>query len=576
MHSINTLKIKTPSVLLFSILLFVPHVLAYQTDVIPASYTGTGYDEHIAYQIPSGYTGAPTPLVVAWHSYMQSEVNMFNNPDFTVDEKCEQLGWIVLGPRCVEIDNFGFIKAQKNCTAAIKWLKEQLGYNIDTNQIYMLGFSMGANSALSYACRHMSEGNGYPIAGVISVSANFDYTHAVNSGDGNMQQALWKYLQSSPGSFKYKQISTLTMGGLYPTYEVDESMGQNMRHQLPLYIIYTDLDKRWTRAQNGTMIQMLTDLNGTFAVKHYTNLAHSWKLLKNDIDNAFSFIGQYDLAHQVNYVKDTANEVCLLIDRDSTHEDEPFAKFYWTELLEKYDDEEFAKVVGNTFPNTNTLKITEAWNAHYVDVDRAWAELNPDAANPLYIEFDSTYPAGNLQVLSFSPITSAPAYLVYNEPGIEGKIYWYSGVLPGWWYQPSKQRLHIFMLTTPASVKLKASFETYGLSLVLDPNKVQLGGAYDLTGSGGGASDSCILLFSLYQEENEILPNRHLLVPWPDPSKTLVIHAVLNGSGNISINDITVPNDGSLHVGDIIYHQFLTYDTALKEISNLAGVEIIP
>lgn len=251
---------------------------------IPDPLGNGGVSEYIAYQIPSNPTGA---LMVAWHGWFnpynpqndewKAVRQVFNKSD--LDVKCEEYGLVLLSPLCKSLNNFGHLESQMYCTEAINYLRDELsathGIELDTDRIYMAGFSMGAGAALSYACRHMQKvgeenpdptlGEGYPVAGVMFNAGTYDYNNACGEfksagmwwGLANYNSPFsWKptrwyslIVETAPGMvtwipiwqpptptippqktplFYYEQISTLFINGEYQSgYDpiVDLSMG---------------------------------------------------------------------------------------------------------------------------------------------------------------------------------------------------------------------------------------------------------------------------------------------------------------------------------------------------------------
>jgi hypothetical protein len=86
----------------------------------------------------------------------------------------------------------------------------------------------------------------------------------------------------------------------------------------------------------------------------------------------------------------------------------------------------------------------------------------------------------------------------------------------------------------------------------------------------GGPFDPFLLFFAFTQKEAKV-GIRHLLVHPFTP--TIWFLNFLDGQGAYTL-DIQVPNDPLLP-GTTVYHQFLTYDTMIKEISNLSSTEIL-
>lgn len=193
------------SILLFTVLLMIMsnasesigQDLYYTFNIgTPPIYDGPEvHDELVCLVLPWGFPdNYGGELMVAWHGSTYADPNdsildVFNCPDFVT--YCYLNNIVLLAPLCKDPHHFGDRKAQKHCTYAISWLRNIVKNNcpntpIDTEKIYMVGFSMGAGPALSYACRHtkkihiddydldLSKDVGYPVAGVILNAGGYD------------------------------------------------------------------------------------------------------------------------------------------------------------------------------------------------------------------------------------------------------------------------------------------------------------------------------------------------------------------------------------------------------------------
>lgn len=506
---------------------------------IPASLTGTGYPEWIEYQKPAGYDpyGPPCPLIVCWHGYGQSVLSV--SIDSLIDEECYTRGWIFLAITGVQQNNFGYLPAQQHCTVAIDYLINTVRLNVDLNRIYMAGYSMGGIGAASYASRHMSAEEGYPVAGLILVASIHDLTDIYNQADPGGQYWLTTLLGDNPANlpFSYKQISTLFIEN--NTYAADASMGQNLRHNLPVFVTYAGNDTlSYGPYQNEIFVNMLNDLGAAYQLDYYPTHAtpHDWLLL--DVDKAFDFVEAYALGDQ------QTDTIAILADRD--------AKFYWTECVQTAADT-FSKIIGEVDGMSNELHIHEAANLDGLNVDCAWTGLGDH--QPLNLTFSSSSPLQ--QEITLSPIATEPAYIV-DGTGVLHPDYSFSGG-------------KISILRPPSALlDLKVSFESYLLALSAD-TQVPIGQSYASNLAGGDPYDPFILFFAFDQQETLLKEGLHLLVN-PFSPATIWFLFSLGAAGDLSI-PIQVPNNPDLN-GTVLNQQFLTYDTALKEISNLTKTEI--
>jgi len=504
---------------------------------IPPSLTGTDHSEWVAYQIPSGYSqsGPGHPMVVCWHGYGESCLSVAS--ETLIDEECEERNWIYISITGYSQTNIGDLNAQIHCKVAIWYMIDVIGLNIDTSRIYMVGFSTGAFASASYTCRHMSEEEGHPIAGLIAVAPFYDLIHLFYNDPG-LQQYLAIIMGGTPlqNPWPYKQISTLYIDN--NTYVENESMGQNLRHGFGAYFTYAGNDPLpYIPFQNEVFIDMMNDIGTEYFVDyHATHYApHSWNLL--DVEAALDYMEMFTLEDQNT---DTIN---ILADRD--------AKFYWADISQT-EVEAFSRITGTVDDEMNELAIEEALNVDLLNVDCEETGLNDE--NPLFVEFLSSSLVK--QNLVLEPLLTEPTYLVDSA----GKVFPY--------YSYTNDQLTIKRY--PAKdLELKASFAPYNLTFIVDPIIVKIGESYSLTIEGGAPDDPALIFFCLDQSETKVGPYHILVNPF---DISLWIYLSLNAGGSISF-DIPIPSDPSLS-GLVIYHQGLTYEPSIKEISNLSVIGI--
>ena len=170
--------------------------------------------------------------------------------------------------------------------------------------------------------------------------------------------------------------------------------------------------------------------------------------------------------------------------------------------------------------------------------------------------FDS--PETYTQSVDLQPISPSPTYVV----DLSGKV------VDGYSYVPTSQKVHL-VRSPGTNLDLKLSFEPYMLSLVTD-DVVQIHHVYTVDMGGGGPYDPYLLFFAFTQHETKIGQHHLLVYPF---APTVWLMDALDGAGN-RILSIPVPNDPTLP-GIEIYHQFITYHTAIEEISNLSTTHIV-
>lgn len=509
---------------------------------IPSSMTGTGQSEMIEYMEPPDYDphGPTYPLVVAFHGYSQS----CKSPaiDSTIDEECAARNWFYLSVTAYHEANFGFLPAQQHVTVAIDFLIDHEGYNIDTDRIYFAGYSMGGGVAASYACRHMHADEGYPVAGLILVSTAYDWTFVYNLNDPAATYWLEQLLGGSPDDvpFAYRQISTMYVEE--GTYVTGQSMGQNTRSGMPVYITYARNDPLlYVLYLNTRFINMLNAIGAESMVHYYDEATnpHHWSLL--DEEEAFDYIEQFTLADQRN--KSECNVLC---DRTS--------KFMCYDIEQEVVDS-FSRIDTAASKTENRLTITEASNTSTLGIDRAW--LGIDEQETLWIDNEDVSESG--QTVNLHPVSAAPTYVVDD-----------TGLLYGNYSHDDVEDVFSVSFTSGAPSNLKASYEEYALALTCTET-ADIGQKIMVAGAGGDAYDSCLFLVALEQLETKV-GIRHILVSPAFP--TMYLFFPLDAQGDFRMTP-TVPNDASLK-GLIFLQQYLTYapGAGVKAISNMDTLTI--
>jgi pimeloyl-ACP methyl ester carboxylesterase len=115
-------------------------------------YPQTSYIEPFTLLIPSPLPAAKRPLVVIFHKFGSSNLDVLQNTDFV--QQCARRGWFLVCPLGASKKHFGSIESQTNTQAVLDWMLATPSLRIDVQRIYGIGFSMGGGAALNYAARH--------------------------------------------------------------------------------------------------------------------------------------------------------------------------------------------------------------------------------------------------------------------------------------------------------------------------------------------------------------------------------------------------------------------------------------
>lgn len=294
----------------------VPADLAKYKDLPPAVYqqgllaagpdgTGTAYQEVFWYQVPSGYAAkkGAVPLVVAYHGFGASANSV--SVQSTIDEECNERGWLYVAPTGIDDKLFGSPPSQANTAAAIQWMIDH--YAVDTQRIYMVGFSAGGGIAANFAATHVDP-QGIRIAAVGIVSGSHDWAcvhakgsatmkalleHPLNFG-GPPAQQLAAYQASSGLHFQMGSYPPLP-GNLLQAASAAAGLAQT-----PTYVTWDTGDTlAEVCAQQPVLSQLLASLSATLQVQPVSGTAvtHSWSVL--DEEALFDFFAQHTSAKAI-------------------------------------------------------------------------------------------------------------------------------------------------------------------------------------------------------------------------------------------------------------------------------------
>lgn len=170
-----------------------------------------GYLEPFTLLVPSPLPATPRPLLVVFHKFGSSHLDVLQNTDFV--RQCARRGWFLVCPMGASKKHFGSLESQANTEAVLEWVRRNPSLRIDDERIYGVGFSMGGGAALSYAARHRDPA-GVRFAALINhsggVALNSTYLHEPSVrwildfwyGDGSVGSAQpWRMTRSSALDF---------------------------------------------------------------------------------------------------------------------------------------------------------------------------------------------------------------------------------------------------------------------------------------------------------------------------------------------------------------------------------------
>jgi acetyl esterase/lipase len=181
----------------------------YGTWEVTLQDTGTMWEEQFLVGMPR-VAQSPAPLLVAFHGWGNSEWDIAANTHYF--QKAMARGWMVVAPLGAHKFNYSIDYSQQNTEAALDWVLQN--FDVDTNRIYGVGFSMGGGSAATYAARHLDPGHAR-LAAVVDHTGSVSIEHVwwSVSDKSILENALMFQGPPSNYPFRYQQASVIDMDG---------------------------------------------------------------------------------------------------------------------------------------------------------------------------------------------------------------------------------------------------------------------------------------------------------------------------------------------------------------------------
>jgi polyhydroxybutyrate depolymerase len=517
--------------------------------------TGTSIGEFFYYQIPTSYDGTtPLPLVIGYHGYNVSAASVWNQT--TIDEECENRGWLFLAPTGIDSKVFGSVPGQMNVEAAIHWMQDN--YLVDVDRIYMIGFSMGGGVVTNFASRHRDP-DGIMIAAIACVSGTYDWTltYQFTSPDGKtiMEHPLNFGGTPTAFPFNYQQCSTLFANlGSYPpapgTNNASISMGDNL-HSTPLYLTWDSGDTLVEKPQlMGPQLKSLVlaaggaaqsvEVSGTVDPTSGNPAPHSWAVL-NEVD-VFDFFSDKSVDRTPAVVK-------AQCDRDET--------VAWFEAKQRTPSA-FTWVNGDD-SLADGFAVTAVSNAEEVTVDLG--AIGKAGLWPLHVVASSADSIGfTLRVTG----TDQPwSYLLKTSDGT---------LLTGQQGNPFDNDL-VLEVPGQASFDVMVHSQPWLAKLWTAPEDVPLGGAVTLTfdGPADNAPPFLFLIVSLDEQLQTIKGGNAITAAM---ATGVLLPLPLDGNADLTLNG-SVGTDPALTGLRILFQGIAaTPIGSIDSISNLWAMQI--
>jgi pimeloyl-ACP methyl ester carboxylesterase len=185
----------------------------------------TQSEEPFSIYIPSTPLGVERPMLVAFHGFNVSHLDIWANTSFI--EECEARDWILIapysrnlaptGPGTSQI-SFGSAQSQIHVQAVIDYVREN--FAVDRDRIYGVGFSMGGGAAMSYAARHRDSERG-AFAAVVNHTGTISLRNTYDNVGPGTQMLMNRIFNGSPSfnPFEYLRVSSIDLdssGNLVP------------------------------------------------------------------------------------------------------------------------------------------------------------------------------------------------------------------------------------------------------------------------------------------------------------------------------------------------------------------------
>ena len=258
----------------------------------------TPYVEPFTLLIPSPLPPVDQPLLVVFHKFGSSHLDVLQNTDFVA--QCARRGWFMVCPLSAAKKHLGSLEGQRNTQAVLDWLLIHPSLRIDVKRIYGVGFSMGGGAALNYAARHRDPAHAM-FAALIDHSGGVSLNNTyANDPPARFIMDFW-YGDGSAGSadpWKLTRSSVIDFDPLTLVTDTSTNLARNLS-TTPLQIVRASADPITYVAEQcdaldqhfRTDLGRLPGVEYSYSVVPYSG--HSWSML--DASAACDWLGQFTL-----------------------------------------------------------------------------------------------------------------------------------------------------------------------------------------------------------------------------------------------------------------------------------------
>lgn len=234
--------------------------------------TGSGSVELATLQIENVPPNAPAPLLVAFHQFSTSHLDIFANTTFP--EEAAARGWYLLAPLSGSQAHFSSLDSQINTEYAIDWVRDH--FLVDDERIYGVGFSMGGGGVTNYAARHLDPSRAMFAAianhtGVVSLAHSYE---ARPEGRPLFEAVFGGSPAQVP--FAYQRSSVIDLDPINGLLLPGVDLARNLTH-VPIYGIYASMDPLVHLVeQNAALDQHMQSLGAPYAQTVVDRDTHTW------------------------------------------------------------------------------------------------------------------------------------------------------------------------------------------------------------------------------------------------------------------------------------------------------------
>ena len=266
-----------------------------------------------SYQIPENYNpNISHPLLVTFHQWGG---NQNSNYSTEFDEEANNRNWIMLSPYGGSANNYNHQGAQFMVEQEILWI--QNNFNINTEQIYMVGGSMGGAAGAIYANNHLDPTKPM-VAATASASGILDCERRAIEMDGNNSMIEWFGGNWDEVPFEYHRNSAVYFA------DSTQSMHYNLQYT-PLYLDFGVTEPHRTHAED--LFNLLLDYNNQMWIDTEPTGSHGYTVFNEN--HVCNWLSQFDL------INNPENFIVNL--------DEP-SRAYWIEAYNIYNENNFIKL----------------------------------------------------------------------------------------------------------------------------------------------------------------------------------------------------------------------------------------